>query len=157
MTTTFEAIRDAQLVVIEALTPSQHADKPFRRHREAVEFMAWIAANPKACFRRLQALSNFDMEQGPTADGSVEGCRHSMELRIAYPLSMGKYGAANQLDMEDLMKQDLHQIDAAIGLNGGANYVSSQHDCRKTAQAVLEAEGARVLSMTYELFYDRSV
>lgn len=157
MTTTFETIRDAQLAVIEALTPTQHADKKFLRHREQTEFMAWVEANPKACMRRVQSLSNFDMVQEPTADGSVEGCRHTMEIRIAYPTQMGRYGSANERDMEDLIAQDLHQIDAAIGLNGFANYVASQHICQKTGQSFPAAVGARVLSITYELLYDRSV
>lgn len=157
MTTSFATIRDQQASVIEALAPTQHAGEPFRRHLEQGEFMAWAEANPAACFRRFQLLSNFDIEQGPTADGSVESCRHTEELRVAYPLTLGLYGVENQRDMEDLMKQDLHQIDAAIGLNGFADYVDSQHICQKTAQDVIEVGAARVLSVTFELLYDRSV
>lgn len=157
MTTTFETIRNQQATVIEALTPTQHADRKFLRHREQAEFMAWVTANPKACFRRFQILANFDIEQGPTADGSIEACRHTMELRIAYPKQMGRYGAENERDLEDMFAADLHKIDAAIGLNGATNYVANQDICRKTAQGVIDLEGARVLSVTYELLYDRSV
>lgn len=156
MTTTFETIRNQQATVIEALTPAAQSGVRFIRHREGT-FMDWVEANPKACMRRFQISSNFDMEQGPTADGSVEGCRHTMELRVAYPLMMGRYGPENDRDMDDMMMADLHAIDAAIGLNGASNYVASQHICRKTTQDKDDVEGARVFSVTYEVLYDRSV
>ncbi len=157
MTTTFEAIRDRQATALEALTPSEISATRFRRHVVAEDFMAWVEANTAACFRRFQSLSNFDDTQEPTADGSLEGCRHTMDLRVAYPLQMGKYGKDNGRDMEDLMRADLAQIDRTIGLNGGATYVTGQHLCQKQSQAVLELEAARVLSVTYLIQYDRSV
>lgn len=160
MATTFETIRDAQIAVIQALTPSVQAGRLFIKHREG-DFMSWVEANPKACWRRFQIAHNLDIEQGPTADGSLEACSHTEELRIAYPLQFGKYGADNERDLDDAIASDLHQIDAAIGLNGGANYVSNQDLCQKQAQAVIDVEGengkARVLSITYLVQYDRSV
>ncbi len=158
MPTTFEAIRDAQATAIESLSPSQHAGKRFLRHREG-DFMDWVAENSKggASFRRFQILREFDIEQGATADGSIESCRHTEEIRIAYPLEMGRYGAANERDLEDMMSADLHQIDAVIGLHGGATYVTNQDICLKQASSVLDVEGARVLSITYIIQYDRSV
>ncbi len=121
--------------------------------------MSWVTANTKgaACFRRFQILSNFDIEQGPTADGSLESCAHTIELRVAYPNEFGRYGAENERDQEDVMLADLHKIDAAIGLNGGANYVTNQDLCQKQAQAVIDVEGARILGITYLIQYDRSV
>jgi hypothetical protein len=156
VTTTFEAIRDNQARLIEAIVPTQKAGERFKRHREG-EFMAWVAANPKACFRRFQILANFDLEQMPTADGSIDQCRHTFEIRVAYPLTMGKYGAENERDMDDLMVADLHKIDTAIGLHGGPNYVAGQHLCEKRDQAPVEVEGARLISVTYLVQYDRSV
>lgn len=156
MATTFEAVRDAQAVILEALVPTKESGTRFKRHREG-EFMAWIADNIKACFRRFQILSNFDDAQEPTSDGSLEGCRHSMDLRIAYPSRLGKYGAENERDMEDVIRADMRQIDAAIGLNGGSGYVTGQHACIRQSQSVIDVPGARVLSIIYELQYDRSV
>jgi hypothetical protein len=158
MTTTFELIRNQQCSLIEALTPTQMTGILFRRHTDRLEFMAWVEANnAKACFRRFQILSNFDIEQGPTADGSIEACKHTMELRVAYPRYDGRYGAENARDMEDTLSADLHKIDAAIGLNGGANYVTNQDLCLKQTSTVIEAEQAMVLSITYLVQYDRSV
>lgn len=162
MTTTFEAIRDNQCALIEALTPTARADIKLRRHRDGA-FMDWVEKNPGACLRRFQILSNFDIEQGPTADGSIESCVHTIDLRIAYPNDMGKYGAENDRDQEDFMLLDLHLIDATIGLNGGTNYVTNQDLCRKQSQSVIEVAGpregesARVLSVIYLIQYDRSV
>lgn len=158
MATTFNAIRDQQLTLIEALTPSKHAGVKFRRHREATPFMAWVEANPKGCFRKFEVLRNWDDEQRPTADGSLEGASHTMEVRVAYPLEMGLYGSENERDMEELLDQDRRLIDAAIGLNGGTNYVSNQHLCQSTAHSSEDAgDAARVLSITFSLLYDRSV
>lgn len=157
-TTTFEAIRDAQARAIELLTPTNISGDKFRRHRDAKEFMPWVAATPTSCFRRFQILSNFDDVQEPTADGGVEGCRHTMELRVAYPLQYGKFGRENAPDMEDLMRLDLALIDKTIGLNGAAIYTAGQHLCQKQAQAIDDSiENARVMSVTYLVLYDRSV
>jgi hypothetical protein len=159
MPTTFNSIRDQQIALIEALTPSSLSGQKFRRHREATPFMGWVEANPAACFRRFEILRNWDDDQQPTSDGSLEGAAHSMEVRVAYPLrEKGLYGPENERDMDELIDQDRRLIDGAIGLNGGVNYVSSQHLCESTGHEVGTAgEGARVLSITFSLLYDRSV
>lgn len=157
MTTTFETIRDRQATLIEALTPLLESGAKFKRHAVADEFMTWVEANPRSCFRRFQILSNFDDIQEPTADGAVEGCRHTMELRLAYPLSMGKYGRENGRDMEDVIRLDMNLVDKTIGRHGGSNYVSGQHAAIKQSQLVIELTAARVLSMNYLVLYDRSV
>lgn len=156
MTTTFEAIRDRQASLIEAIIPTHRSGDRFRRHREG-EFSAWVVANLKAAFRRFQIQENWDIEQGATADGSVEQCRHTFELRVAYPLTMGKYGAENERDMDDTITSDLHKIDAAIGLYGGANYLPGQALCQRQSHTPVDIEGARLLSVTYLVQYDRSV
>jgi hypothetical protein len=157
LATTFDTIRAQQMTLIEALTPTSLAGQPFRRHREAEAFNTWVARAPKGAFRRFEILRNFDDEQLPTADGSLEGARHSMELRVGYPLEPGLYGPGNERDMERVMDEDRRLIDAAIGLNGGPSYVSYQHDCRSTAHSIVDVEGARLLSITFALLYDRSV
>lgn len=158
MATTFETIRDAQIAVIQALTPSVRADRLFIKHREG-DYMSWVEAHPTACWRRFQIVHNLDIDQGPTADGSIEACTHTEELRIAYPMELGKYGADNERDLEDMLASDFHQIDAAIGLNGLANYVTNQDRCQHLPgePKVIDVEGARVLSITYLVQYDRSV
>jgi len=155
--TTFELIRTQQVALIQALTPTMLAAQKFRVHQDSAEFMAWVNGSPKACFRKFQILSNFDMEQLPTADGTIEACRHTFELRVAYPTQLGLYGAENERDLEDAMKRDLHQIDAAIGLNGGAAYVTNQDLCERKSQTVIDGVENRVLSITYFIQYDRSV
>ena len=120
--------------------------------------MTWVEASPAACLRRFQIERNFDDEPTLTTDGSIEECRHTMEMRIAYPLNHALYGRENVRDLNDFMDADRRQIDAAIGLNGAANYVANEDVCQFTAMTVLEAgEGAKVLSITFSLLYDRSV
>lgn len=160
MPTTFETIRDAQIATLQALTPSVRADQRFVKHREG-DFMGWVTANAAACWRRFQIVQNYDIAQGPTSDGSLESCAHTMELRVAYPMQFGKYGMENERDLDDAIASDLHQIDAAIGLNGSANFVTNQDLCQKQSSTVLDVTGergsARVLSITFLVQYDRSV
>lgn len=157
MATTFATVRDNQLALLEAATPSKHADKKFRRHREQAEFMAWVEANPAACFRRMQLLSQMDVEQSDTSDGELVSWRHNIELRVAYPLQFGLYGAENERDLEDVLEQDAVTIDSTIGRHGYPNFVQYQELCERQSSTVIDVPGARVLSMTFLVQYDRSV
>jgi hypothetical protein len=157
MPTTFATIRDAQVALIEALTPTSMAGQKFRRHREAVDFMAWVEANPKSVHRKFEIRRNWDDDQRPTSDGSLEGVSHSMELRVAYSGDLGLYGSKNEGDVDRVIDEDRRAIDEAIGINGGHNFVASQHDSRYVAHEVGVVGASRVLSITFSLLYDRSV
>lgn len=155
--TTFETIRNQQVAVIEALTPTKIAGHGFRAHREQAEYMAWVEKNPAASLRRFQILSGLDIEASPSSDGHVELWRHTFELRVAYPRQFGRYGKENERDMEDVIELDIRQIDGAIGRHGFANYVAGQQLCERESTGVVDLAGAKVLSITYLVQYDRSV
>jgi hypothetical protein len=160
--TTFETIRDAQFAVIEALTPTKLAGRPFQRHRESKAFMAWVEANPTRCLRRVQILSSLEIETAETSDGFMQHWQHTEDVRVAYPLEMGIYGAENERDMEDLIELDLRSINGAIGRHGIFNYVAGQQVCEFQRSSLEEVDGgdkgkARVLSMVFLVRYDRSV
>lgn len=157
MGTTFAAIRDQQCSLLEALSPTKHADKKFRRHREQAEYMAWIEANPRACFRRFQILSDLAIEPTDTSDGDLQNWRHGMTLRVAYPLEFGFYGLENERDMEDCIELDIVAIDGAIGRHGYPDFVQYQELCERQSVDLIDVPLARVLSVTYVVQYDRSV
>ena len=158
MATTYQLIRDQQLTVIEALTPSFRADVPFRRHKEPAEFVGWAEENKAACWRRFEILCNFDIEKQGIGDGNKWQLEHSMTLIVAYPREFGKYGAANERSLDVCIIDDFVQIDEAIGPDGASlgNWVSGLDDCRLGAMNVTKNPGAILAAYTYRLLYDRS-
>lgn len=162
MATTFALIRDQQLSVIEALTPAVSSGAKFRRHRGELEFTGWVEANPGACWRRFELLNSFNLAaDGLTNAGdgnAVWQFQHDEVLVVAYPRQLGKYGAQNERDLDDMIDSDLAQIDEAIGPDGSAlaNWVNGLDDCRRTGVAVTRTAGAVLVACTYSLLYDRS-
>jgi len=160
--TTFALIRDQQLSVIEALTPAVQSGTRFKRHRGDVEFLAWVEANPSACWRRFELLNAFDYgHDGLTnagSGGALWQLAHSAQLVMAYPRQMGKYGQQNERDLDDMIDSDLAQIDEAIGPDGSAlaNWVSGLDDCRRSSLNVTRTTTAVLVLSTYSLLYDRS-
>lgn len=157
MATTFATVRDKQCLLLEALTPSKHAGTKFRRHREQAPFEAWVDANPKACLRRFQILSDMEVEQSDTSDGDLVSWRHTMQLWVAYPLEYGLYGAENERDLEDVVELDAVKIDSAIGRHGYPSFVQYQELCERQSMTLDDIPGARLLKMTFLVQYDRSV
>lgn len=162
MATTFATIRDQQISVIEALTPALHAGTKFRRHRGEQEFIAWVNENPAACWRRFEILNSFNLaHEGLTNAGDGNALwqfQHDERLVLAYPRQLGKYGAQNERDLDDMIDSDLAQIDEAIGPDGSAlaNWVSGLDDCRRTALEVTRTANAVFAASTYSLNYTRS-
>ena len=130
-TTTPKLIRDQWISVITSLSPTTQAATTFRLAVGDVPFRVWSEENPQACFRRFDiedrtdrvdpslAVSNKDIELAPM----------SAELVVAYPHAMSKYGTNGYRDLRDMMRADGDRIRNAIGINGGANYVSGQCLC----------------------------
>src|SRR3990167_5311565 len=126
MSTTYPLIRDNFKTVIHAITPATHSRQAkFRIHTEAVEFVAWVEANAKACWRRFELLNavNYEHEGLTNAGGSdsLWQFTHDMALLVAYPREFGKFGAENERDLDDAIDADLAQIDKAIGADGSAS------------------------------------
>lgn len=156
MATTFATIRDQQSSVIVALTPSVRSDIKFREHLGEVPFIEWASANPNGALRRFSIRNEFDIEIGPTSDGSLEWWSHNETVLIAYPAHPALYGAQNDRDADDFIDSDLRQIDAAIGRNGSANYANTQHITELTGAAVQRGPDVWILAMVFKTQYDRS-
>ena len=143
--------------VIKALTPAIHAGQTFDVHRGEQEFPAWVLANPQACWRRFEVLSEFGLDKEGIGDGTPQWrFQHPVVVLVAYPREFGKYGANNERDLDTMIWSDFAQIDEAIGADGAANYVSGQTACLYESMAVTKRERDVISAITFRLDYDRS-
>lgn len=125
-TTTFDAVRDQMISVIEALVPASLPQDRFRRALgERADLRAWALEYPDACFRRFDILDASDYAAPIVSDGVIDQVEAVARVVVAYP-SSGKFGDQNRRDAMGVMRADRHQIDDAIGLHGGANTVAGQ-------------------------------
>jgi len=128
-TTTADAIRDRALTVIEALTPDSLSETKYIRYRNEGDgkFEPWADANPVAAFRRVQVRTRGTDETPESSNHDVETHFLELEVRVAYPMTH-RYGPDNALDRDDVIEQDRHRIETAIGLRGAANFAGSYPD-----------------------------
>ena len=117
--TTFEAIRDEELTLLEALTPSMLGDVQFRRHLEEVPLRDWADQNPQSCFRRITIRDTFDYSTNGSINGNVpmSGIK---EVQVAYPNDR-RYGPDGIRDMREVMRVDRRDIETTIGERGYSN------------------------------------
>jgi hypothetical protein len=157
MPTTLATIRDQMTALLEAVTPAHLAAQTYRRHRDAEPFAAWVEAHAEGCLRRFEITSELDFAEAPPSDGLIERSTATMTLRVAYPLSMGLYGAENERDAEDLIDADFAQIDEALGKHGAPDYVTEHHETAFRSLALEPAGAARIVAISYPVQFNRSV
>ena len=124
-TTTSAAIRNRMLTVVEALTPATQSGVRFLRHREEIDFRAWADAHPEACLRRFAVRDLGDYRPALISNTDVELRRALFEVVLAYPLNYRFGSGANLLGVEDVIDQDMHQVEHAVGLRGYANFTAA--------------------------------
>lgn len=125
MTTTSAAIRDRMLTVVEAVVPASHSGQRFARHREEMDFRAWADANPAACLRRFSVRDLGDARPALVSNTDVELVRAIFEVVIAYPLNFRFGTGTAALGLEDVVDQDRHRIEHAVGMRGYANFTAA--------------------------------
>jgi hypothetical protein len=121
-TTTAALIRDRMLSLVDALTPMTDATR-FRHFREEGDFRAWAQSQPTACLRRFSILDVGQYRPALVSNTDVELRRALFETVIAYPMS-GRFGR-NQLGVEDVIEQDMHQVEHTIGMRGYGNFTAA--------------------------------
>jgi hypothetical protein len=125
MTTTSAAIRNRMLTVIEAITPATDSSVAFRRHREEINFRDWADATPTGCLRRFAVRDLGDARPALVSNTDVELVRAIFEVVIAYPLSYRFGTGINLLGVEDVIDQDRHRVEHAVGMRGYANFTAA--------------------------------
>jgi hypothetical protein len=126
VTTTFMAIRRQQLAVIEALTPTLEAQHRFRRKPSRQPLKIWASIGPTtACYRKFE-ITRQDASPDPTIlDPSAREQNERSTISVAYPVGVqGLYGVDEQIDLDDVMRSDAHQIRDAVFST--ANYLAGQ-------------------------------
>jgi hypothetical protein len=129
MATTAEAIRARIITVIVDLTPASDAGVDFTpfRNELAANFRRWADQNAASAHRRFQVRDIGEDSPPDVSNTDVESRRVTYEIVIAYPQTH-RWGADAALDRDDVMSQDQHQIEHAIGLTGRANFSGSYPD-----------------------------
>ena len=124
--TTAESIRDRIIAVIEALTPNHLQDIPYRawRNEGQANFRAGANAGPAAAFRWFQVRDVGTDGPPEVSNTDVEYRTVIFEILVAYPQTH-RYGEDNALDRDDIMSEDQHQIEQAVGLSGYGNFTGS--------------------------------
>lgn len=157
-TGTYAQIRDEQARLIEALTPTSAAAVTFKREEGRVDFRQWAQANPSACFRRFSIIGSMRDEGPLVSNTDFETYRTDTIVTVAYPKQMGKYGADNIRDLQDLIEEDRFLIDDTIGHRGQNNQLACQNYCRRTEDPSVDDAGAVwLVTLTFETEYQRSV
>jgi hypothetical protein len=157
-TTTFEAIRDKQIQVVEALTPTAHSGVKFEAARDEQDFREWASSHRAAAFRRFTIVNAFDYQAPEVDTHDVVFERMTAQVVVAYPVGGGRYGAENRRDMRDLIDTDFRQIDRALGPYGQnlGNWVDGQSLCLRTSVDVSEDGDIFFLLLNYEIGFYRA-
>jgi hypothetical protein len=125
-TTTLATIRDAMITEIEALSPSSHADKLFRRGKKRKSIREWAANqnSGSAVFRRFEIVRTGEATDPPLMDPSAVERSEDVIITVAYPVLPALYGSDDLDDLEEIARADAKQIRDVVFASD--NYVSGQ-------------------------------
>lgn len=130
-TTTAAAIRDRAITVIAGLVPSSiptDAYLPYRNDNDG-DFRRFAEQNPASAHRLFQVRTVGTDRPVEATNGDVEFHYVDLIITVAYARS-GRDGDGTALGRDDVVDQDRHQIECAVGLNGAANFTPATNaDC----------------------------
>ena len=156
MTTTIKAIREAQESAVLALSPQSLAGDAFHIHDRQEDFRTWCEANPKAAFRRF-AISNVVTAEPTYSDHRQDIEASRLEVLIAYPKLVAKFGAQGYQTAMDLMRQDMHKVATAIGERGQSAWVSGQGAAVVTSRSIEDAGALWFVKVEVDVMYALTV
>lgn len=121
--TTAAAIRSQMVTAIEAVVPVAMSGDRFLHAQHEVDFDRWAEENPSASFRRFSV--RFEAADQPLVSNTDRELRRvTFAVLVAYPHDY-RYGSDNLRSMDDVMEQDQHSIEGAVGLRGFLNFADS--------------------------------
>lgn len=159
-TTTPEALRDQMIAVIKAILPRAESGQPFKpfTNELGANFQEWAEGHADACFRHFQVRATGETDVPTISNTDIEEQTATFLVRVAYPQS-NRWGGSNALDRDDVMDRDAQQINRAIGMAGGANFVGMDA-CWIRGGVEPRVEGAGVdfleLRLTYIFMRDNT-
>jgi len=90
-------------------------------YRQDGDFRPWAEQNKGASLRRFQIV--YDTTEPAGVSNVTEEMRWvTMVIRVAYPNDFGgRFGSENDRSRDDVMAEDQHSIEGAVGLRGYSN------------------------------------
>lgn len=170
-TTTWDAISDQQIALLEGVTPDVDAGADFVRYltgsppdRAKLPIREWAGQHLGDCFRQFDIVLRGEGFAGAATQYDVEEWEARAELVVCYPIGRDSYGDGYSL--EALVARDMAQVRRTIGNLAKANFVgaptSGQFACwlgngRKDEPFALEsARGLRFAVTPLTVLYYRS-
>jgi len=159
MATTVEAIRDNMITLVEALSPGSRARSKFKVNRSVEEdFTEWAEEHSSSCLRRFAIRDTGGYELPEVSDHQEERIRANLEVLVAYPRKMPSIaGGDGKRDLYDMIRQDMHQIDTAIGHRGQASYLGGQGGTYSLTKEILEGESVVFCALEVETYFHRDM
>lgn len=124
VTTTYAAIRDNYIRLIEAITPTLLSQLAFRRGLRRQELEVWAESAGSAALRKFEIRLDGDVEDPNTMDFTDADRYEDAEILIAYPVLPALYGTDDLDEMEKVMRSDARQVRDVVFSPG--NYLSGQ-------------------------------
>lgn len=155
LTTTPKLIREQQASLITALTPASHSGVKFEEYSRTEEFRDWAEANPAAALRKFYIEDVGAYESPLSSDMASEEIVTTFSVTVAYPKN-NRYGLDNKRDAFDVIDQDRHAIDEAIGHRGYVDHVAGQNSALAVSKDIEEGEAVWFLSMEYDINFRRA-
>lgn len=159
--TTYSAIRQAQLSVLEQLVMTGLPAERLlvREDDNHPDFVAWAdaAAGP---LRRFDMAHGMDFGEERYLDTATSLEVHTVQVLVAYPAVRHLAAGDERIELEDLIEQDVEDIDRALGERGVGSYAelaAGLHRCALERAELVERPAARVLRMVFSIDYDRSM
>ena len=154
MTTTIKIIRDKQAALVGALLSPSMSNRKFKERRET-DLEEWAEKNPKAALRRFSVEDLFEYDEVLSSNSDSEELITNVRLLVAYPKDT-RYGPNNENSQRDLIREDMHQIDTALGHRGAVGYVSGQNAAIAVDKEIIEGLAVDFLAMTFEVNFRRA-
>jgi hypothetical protein len=122
-TTTYTAIRDNSIALLEAATPYKLAQLKFRRSPRHRSILDWAPSAGSAALRAFEFRRESELED-PGLYLTVIERDEEMRLTVAYPVLPSLYGSDELDELECVMRSDLTLFRDV--LFSGSNYLAGQ-------------------------------
>lgn len=109
-TTTYSAIRDNYIAVLEALTPTRLTNHRFRRSPRDMRIRQWAPQVGSGAMRHFEFIRGDLVADPIVMDPSAVERDEDMILTVAYPAKFALYGRNDIDDMETVMRTDAQII-----------------------------------------------
>lgn len=152
-------LRDYIISLIVALTPTSLSGTKFRAYRNegGADFPAWAAANLAGALRRFQVRDTGMLAAPETDDAGNQSRVITFEILVAYPQT-ARYGRGQALSRDDVISEDQHQIETAIGVRGWRSFLTAPIATWLPGSVTRERmQGVDFLRITQPMRYPRTI